>query len=130
MKSGWNQDEIWIKGHGRHFWVERLDIIQFDSNLFSGQDYLNWVYVENSNDDISDLTNSKLRARRRQLQGELARALAVLGINGAQFHGLASRKKIDEVKFIYSEKATKFCEIFTLHLTTVHRVKSKVKISQ
>ena len=33
-------------------------------------------------------------------------------------------------KFIYSEKATKFCEIFTLLLTTVHTVKSKVKISQ
>ena len=28
------------------------------------------------------------------------------------------------VKFIYSEKATKFCEIFTLLLTTVHTVKS------
>ena len=35
-----------------------------------------------------------------------------------------------EVKFIYFEKATKFCEIFTLHLTTVYTVKSKVKISQ
>ena len=34
------------------------------------------------------------------------------------------------LKFIYSEKATKFCEIFTLLLTTVHTVKSKVKISQ
>ena len=34
------------------------------------------------------------------------------------------------VKFIYSEKATKFCEIFKLLLTTVHTVKSKVKISQ
>ena len=33
------------------------------------------------------------------------------------------------VKFIYSEKATKFRKIFTLLLTTVHRVKSKVKIS-
>ena len=33
------------------------------------------------------------------------------------------------VKFICSEKATKFCEIFTLLLTTVHTVKSKVKIS-
>ena len=31
------------------------------------------------------------------------------------------------VKFIYSEKATKFCEIFTLLLSVV---KSKVKISQ
>ena len=30
----------------------------------------------------------------------------------------------------YSEKASKFCEIFTLLLTTVHTVKSKMKISQ
>ena len=34
------------------------------------------------------------------------------------------------LKFIYSEKATKFCEIFPLLLTTVHTVKSKGKISQ
>ena len=32
------------------------------------------------------------------------------------------------VKFIYSEKATKFCEIFTLLLSYVVPVKSKVKI--
>ena len=34
------------------------------------------------------------------------------------------------VKFIYSEKATKFCKIFPLLLTTVHTVKSKGKISK
>ena len=34
------------------------------------------------------------------------------------------------VKFIYSEKATKFCKIFTLLLFYVVQVKSKVKISQ
>ena len=34
------------------------------------------------------------------------------------------------LKFIYSEKATKFCEIFTLFLSYVVPVKSKVKISQ
>ena len=34
------------------------------------------------------------------------------------------------VKFIYSEKATKFCEILTLLLPYVVPVKSKVKISQ
>ena len=34
------------------------------------------------------------------------------------------------IKFIYSEKATKFCEIFTLLLSYVVAVKSKVKISQ
>ena len=33
-----------------------------------------------------------------------------------------------QLKFIYSEKATKYCEIFTLLLTTVHTVKSKVKV--
>ena len=40
------------------------------------------------------------------------------------------RRQGKEVKFIYSEKATKVCEIFTLLLTTVHTVQSKVKISQ
>jgi len=34
------------------------------------------------------------------------------------------------LKIIYSEKATKFCKIFTLHLTLCTVVKSKVKISQ
>ena len=34
------------------------------------------------------------------------------------------------LKFIYSEKATKFCEIFTLLLSSVVPVKSKVKILQ
>ena len=35
-----------------------------------------------------------------------------------------------QVNFMYSEKAKKFCEMFTLLLTTVHTVKSKVKIFQ
>ena len=43
---------------------------------------------------------------------------------------LKSKKKITSLKFIYSEKATEFCEIFPLLLTTVHAVKSKGKISQ
>ena len=34
------------------------------------------------------------------------------------------------IKFIYSEKATKSCKIFTLDLSYVVPVKSKVKISQ
>ena len=37
---------------------------------------------------------------------------------------------LDNIKFIYSEKATKVCEVFPLLLTTVHTVKSKGKISQ
>ena len=34
------------------------------------------------------------------------------------------------IKFIYSEKASKFCEISTLFLTIVHTVKIKVEILQ
>ena len=34
------------------------------------------------------------------------------------------------LKFIYSEKATKFCEISTVDLSYVVPVKSKVEISQ
>ena len=34
------------------------------------------------------------------------------------------------LKFIYSEKATKFCEIFTFLLSYVVPIKSKVKILQ
>ena len=40
------------------------------------------------------------------------------------------RKRSCVLKFIYSEKATKFCEIFTLLLSYVVPVKSKVKILQ
>ena len=36
----------------------------------------------------------------------------------------------ENIKFMFSEKATKFCEIFPLLLTTVYTVKSKGKISQ
>ena len=37
---------------------------------------------------------------------------------------------IFELKFIYSEKATKFCKIFTLLLSYMVPVKNKVEISQ
>ena len=37
---------------------------------------------------------------------------------------------VSKLKFIYSEKATKFCEIFTLLLTGTTQDKSKVQISQ
>ena len=37
---------------------------------------------------------------------------------------------ISLVKFIYSEKATKFCEIFTLLLAGTTNDKSRVKIPQ
>ena len=36
----------------------------------------------------------------------------------------------NKVKFVYSEKATRFCEIFTLVLSTEHIDKSKLETSQ
>ena len=49
-----------------------------------------------------------------------------------QIHALKRKSGVIaiQVKFIYSEKATNFGEIFPLLLTTVHTVKSKGKISQ
>ena len=38
--------------------------------------------------------------------------------------------QVRALKFMYSEKDTKFCKIFTLILSCVVSVKSKVKISQ
>ena len=38
--------------------------------------------------------------------------------------------QVQEVKFVYSEKATKFCEISTLLLSVCTVDKSKVEISQ
>ena len=43
-------------------------------------------------------------------------------------HISTSTRNFDTLKFIYSEKATTFCEIFLLLLTAVHTVKSKGKI--
>ena len=45
-------------------------------------------------------------------------------------HADWTARRRGEVKFIYSEKATQFCEISTLLLTAVHTVESKVEILQ
>ena len=58
----------------------------------------------------------------------------LLELNWDQAHRLELHESKDPIqyklKFIYSEKATKFCEIFTLLLTVCIVVKSKVKILQ
>ena len=45
-------------------------------------------------------------------------------------HALFGRYLLSHLKFIYSEKATKFCKISTLLLSSVVPVKTKVEISQ
>ena len=52
------------------------------------------------------------------------RLLGILNVSNYDFVSLRDTL----LKFIYSEKATKFCKIFPLLLPTVHTVKSKGKI--
>ena len=52
------------------------------------------------------------------------------GYKEAKIPSVNSTLKTALLKFIYSEKAMKFCKIFTLLLSNVVPVKSKVKISQ
>ena len=47
-----------------------------------------------------------------------------------KYSSVPNRRLFLLVNFIYSEKATKFCEISTLLLSYVVAVKSKVEISQ
>ena len=57
-------------------------------------------------------------------------AVAALGINLTKIaHNVLDLLTL-VLKIIYSEKVTKFCEIFTLLLSYVVPVKSKAKISQ
>ena len=61
----------------------------------------------------------------------VASALKVLeGVGALDPEQKVCNKQIELIKFIYSEKDTKFCGIFTLLLSYVVPVKSKVKISQ
>ena len=53
-----------------------------------------------------------------------------LSLSPATGPGRKARQLNSSVKFIYSEKATKCCEISTLLLSNVVPVKSKVEISQ
>ena len=62
---------------------------------------------------------------------ESIRLKSLLGKLHGNYTCMYFRAYILQVKFIYSEKVTKFCEIFPFLLTAVlHTVKSKGKISQ
>ena len=64
------------------------------------------------------------------LIGSLARYGHYGNTGYKKFRGVLGHLKVIFVKFIYSEKATKFCEILPLLLTVCTIVKSKGKISQ
>ena len=54
----------------------------------------------------------------------------ILALKGGMQFFQYKQNTVHLLKFIYSEKATKFCEIFPLLLTVCTVVKSKEKISQ
>ena len=56
--------------------------------------------------------------------------ISPLRIKGRLFQILWSSLNTWTLKFIYSENATEFCKIYTLFLSSVVPVKSKVEISQ
>lgn len=58
-------------------------------------DYLSWTYEYKSEDQGS---GEDAKARKRRLQAELSRALAVLGIKPSTFHSLVNRRQTEEVK--------------------------------
>ena len=62
---------------------------------------------------------------------ETAYPVEIVTWRGIEYSRLdAATELFHKVKFIYSEKATKFCEISTLLFSYVVPVKSKVEISQ
>ena len=73
-----------------------------------------------------DTTLSKLSS----CQSQTALQSIVFMITWTVINLLTTTTYFFYIKFICSEKATKFWEIFPLLLTTVHTVKSKGKISQ
>ena len=56
--------------------------------------------------------------------------LVLKAVTFLAFQSLFSISSWLVLKFMYPEEAKNFCEIFTLLLTTLHTVKSKVKIPQ
>ena len=78
---------------------KQWNISDFIMILFIGQAYLSWVYTGESQPDISGKTKEEdAKERKRRLQGQLSKALAVLGIKASTFHSLAVRNQSDEVR--------------------------------
>ena len=67
---------------------------------------------------------------RQSIQEIFEHFLVMIKKNPFQHYLFVKTSHHDKVKLIYSEKATKFCKIFSLLLTVFTVVKSKGKISQ
>ena len=97
---------------------------------FPGRAYLTWNYADT--DEINFQKADWVQIERKTTASTkftLNKALKLMGIESDDFYEAVQQEEF-QVKFIYSEKVTKFCEIFTLLLTGTTLDKSKVKISQ
>ena len=124
--------------------------LAFDNYLFFSQD---WCSIKNEEDNYypffkvdlistvkrRKLDNANLKSReavrercRKLKKGSYIQSSAILHVNKTKhtFHYVQVIILLYILKFIYSEKATKVCEISTLLFSYVVPVKSKVEISQ
>ena len=85
--------------------------------------------------DIDEVNNNRINSKYRQMAFRSVQVYLPLSILGGITIWNPWSKESDanleccyssQLKFMYSEKATKSCEISALLLTTVHKVKSKV----
>ena len=83
-------------------------------------------YISDTNTTCSNVK----RRTRRQLNPDQCKFNQLIFFNSFSFSFFGYFAMSRSLKFIYSEKATKFCEISTLLLFYVVPVKSKVEISQ
>ena len=84
---------------------------------FPGRAYLTWNYADT--DEINFQKADWVQIERKTTASTkftLNKALKLMGIESDDFYEAVQQEEF-QVKFIYSEKVTKFCEIFTLLLS-------------
>ena len=97
---------------------------------FPGRAYLTWNYADT--DEINFQKADWVQIERKTTASTkftLNKALKLMGIESDDFYEAVQQEEF-QVKFIYSEKVTKFCTISTLLMSYVVPVISKVEISQ
>ena len=111
---------FWAPYHSARDFINEKKFLQFDrTKILNGTTYLSPKSSDNLYQPSFKAGLSGLLVCAESLRTVISNLIIYLSLS-----------MIVSIKFIYSEKATKFCKTFTLLLTTVHTVKSKVKISQ
>ena len=99
--------------------VDVIELGGFDE--LSGKGYELCLFLFS---DVLEISKKKSASKGLGLRSPSTMSLRTMGASTLTNNGKSM------LKFIYSEKATKFCEIFPILLTVCTLVKSKGKISQ